>query len=124
MIFAPLRSLRRVERDSIKARAAAAGDQRAKVTYYLGAAVQGSLIAYVVCSCFGSIQYLWFLYYPLAFAICLRQIHTAEARAGAAAPVKVKIIESRPHAVLWRPNQRRKPLAAAGEGAEAPAVNP
>jgi O-antigen ligase len=123
MIFAPLRSLRRIERDSIKARAADPDDERATVTYYLGAAVQASLIAYIVCSCFGSIQYLWFLYYPLAYAICLRQMHTAEARAASAAPVKVKIIESRPHAVLWRPNQRRKPLRAAGEGADSAATN-
>jgi hypothetical protein len=34
--------------------------------------------------------------------------------------VKVKIVEHRPHAVLWRPNQRRKPLAATSESAESP----
>jgi O-antigen ligase len=123
MIFAPLRSLRRIERDSIKTRAADTGDDRAKLTYYLGAAVQASLVVYIVCSCFGSIQYLWFLYYPLAFAVCLRQMHDAEAVAVAAMPVKVKIVEHRPHAVLWRPNQRRKPLAATGESAESPAGN-
>ncbi|MEN3332504.1 MAG: hypothetical protein V7641_1869 [Blastocatellia bacterium] len=123
MIFAPLRSLRRIERDTIKARAADPGDERATVTYYLGAAVQASLIVYIICSCFGSIQYLWFLYYPLAYAICLRQMHDAEARVVAASPVKVKIVENRPHAVLWRPNQRRKPLAATKESAESPAGN-
>ncbi|HKP11325.1 MAG TPA: O-antigen ligase family protein [Blastocatellia bacterium] len=119
MIFAPLRSLRRVERDTLRAQAADPDDERARVTYYLGAAVQASLIVYIICSCFGSIQYLWFLYYPLAYAICLRQMHKAEATADAAAPVKVKIVESRPHAVLWRPNQRRKALAGAtGETVE------
>jgi putative inorganic carbon (HCO3(-)) transporter len=123
MIFAPLRSLRRIERDSIKARAANAGDDRATVTYYLGAAVQASLVVYIICSCFGSIQYLWFLYYPLAFGICLRHMHDAEACAVAASPVPVKIVEHRPHAVLWRPNQRRKPLAATGESAESPSIH-
>jgi O-antigen ligase len=123
MIFAPLRSLRRIERDTLKACAVDPGDDRAMVTYYLGAAVQASLIVYIVCSCFGSIQYLWFLYYPLAYAVCLRQIHDAEAVAVAASPVQVKIVENRPHAVLWRPNQRRKPLAATPESAESPSMN-
>jgi hypothetical protein len=61
------------------------------------------------------------LYYPLAYAICLRQMHKAEAATAAAvasAPVKVKIVENRPHAVLWRPHQRRKALAAAVESTE------
>jgi putative inorganic carbon (hco3(-)) transporter len=124
MIFAPLRSLRRIERDSLKAGAANPGDEKARVTYYLGAAVQASLVVYIICSCFGSIQYLWFLYYPLAYAICLRQMHGAEARVTVAGPAPVKIIESHPHAVLWRPHQRRKALAAATEPAESQAVNP
>lgn len=121
MIFAPLRSLRRIERDTIRQQADDPYDERARITYYLGAAVQGSLIVYIICSCFGSIQYLWFLYYPLAYAICLRQMHKAEAATAAAvasAPVKVKIVENRPHAVLWRPHQRRKALAAAVEKTE------
>ncbi|MFL6213217.1 MAG: O-antigen ligase family protein [Blastocatellia bacterium] len=119
MIFAPLRSLRRIERDTIRQQAADSDDERARITYYLSAAVQASLIVYIICSCFGSIQYLWFLYYPLAYAICLRRMHKAEAVAVAAEPVKVKIVENRPHAVLWRPNQRRKALAA-GESGESP----
>jgi O-antigen ligase len=122
MIFAPLRSLRRIERDSIKARAAGGGE-RATVTYYLGAAIQASLVVYLICSCFGSIQYLWFLYYPLAYAVCLRQMHKAEAAAQADMPVPVKIIQDRPHAVLWRPDQRRRRIAAASEGAEASSMN-
>jgi putative inorganic carbon (HCO3(-)) transporter len=117
MIFAPLRSLRRIERDVIRQQTADPEDERARITFYLGAAVQASLVVYIICSCFGSIQYLWFLYYPLAYAVCLRQMHKAEATAVAGEPVKVKIIENRPHAVLWRPNQRRKALAA-GENAE------
>ena len=121
MIFAPLRSLRRIQRDSLTARAVAGGgDECAKATYYLGAAVQASLIAYIVCSCFGSIQYLWFLYYPLAFAVCLRQMHVREVAAVAAAPAKVRIIESRPVAVLWRPNQRRRPLNVDDERGDSP----
>lgn len=123
MIFAPLRSLRRIERDVIRARADDPDDERATVTYYLGAAVQASLIAYIVCSCFGSIQYLWFLYYPLAYAVCLRQMHKAEAYAATADPVRVKIVKERPHAVLWKPGQRRKQLAATTASAEPPLVN-
>jgi len=123
MIFAPLRSLRRIERDSIKEHGTDADLNRANVTYYLGAAVQASLVVYIICSCFGSIQYLWFLYYPLAYAVCLRQIHKAEAVAAADRPVQVKIVEPRAHAVLWRPDQRRKPIAATSESAEAHSPN-
>jgi O-antigen ligase len=123
MIFAPLRALRRIERDSIKARAADADDDRATQTYYLGAALQASLVVYLICSCFGSIQYLWFLYYPLAYAVCLRQMHRAEAVVAADRPAQVKIVENRPHAVLWRPDQRRRPIAATSESVEAPSMN-
>lgn len=124
MIFAPLRALRRIERDSIKARTADAGNDRATETYYLGAAFQASLVVYLICSCFGSIQYLWFLYYPLAYAVCLRQMHRAEAVAAADRPVQVKIVENRPHAVLWRPDQRRRPIAQISDSAEASSMNP
>jgi O-antigen ligase len=82
MLFAPLRSLRRIERDSIHNASGQSinghdGDTR-RETYYLGAAFQASLIAYMVCSFFGSIQYLWFVYYPLAYAVSLRRIHESE----------------------------------------------
>lgn len=122
MIFAPLRSLRRIGREiaqSQKDSASADHDNDQRETYYFSAAFQASLVAYIVCSCFGSIQYLWFLYYPLAYAISLRRIHEAESLEACDLPAKMKIVETRPRAVLWKPRQMRKRLAAIAGDSEA-----
>jgi hypothetical protein len=37
-------------------------------------AIQTSLVAYAVGSVFASVAYLWYLYYPAAFAVCLHQL--------------------------------------------------
>jgi O-antigen ligase len=42
--------------------------------WLMAAAIQTSLLAYVVGSCFASVAYLWYVYYPAAFAVCLQQI--------------------------------------------------
>ena len=126
MIFAPLRSLRRIGRETIppqKTFAAAGHDDDQQETYYFSAAFQASLVAYIVCSCFGSIQYLWFLYYPLAYAVSIRRIHEAESLAASELPAKMKIVEPRPRAVLWKPRQMRKrhaALSAIARDSEAP----
>ncbi len=122
MIFAPLRSLRRIGRETSPPQktfesAAHADDQLE--TYYFSAAFQASLVTYIICSCFGSIQYLWFLYYPLAYAVSIRRIHEAESLAASELPAKMKIVEARPRAVLWKPRQLRKLSAIAGDS-EAP----
>jgi O-antigen ligase len=114
MIFACLRSLRRVERNNLLNRQQDARRRKpekdkpnASSTYYLSAALQASLIAYIVCSFFGSIQYLWFLYYPLAYAVSLRQIDAAEAVEDQRAdkPVQVEILHNEPVGVLWSSRQ-------------------
>jgi hypothetical protein len=46
--------------------------------YWLSVSIQGAFIAYMVCSFFASIQYLWYLYYTAAYAVALRQIYAAE----------------------------------------------
>ncbi len=38
------------------------------------AAIQTSLVAYLVGSFFASVAYLWYVYYPAAFAVCLQQL--------------------------------------------------
>jgi len=43
-------------------------------TYYLCLGIQGALIAYAVVSFFGSVQYIWDLYYVVAYAIALKGI--------------------------------------------------
>jgi hypothetical protein len=46
--------------------------------YYLSGAVYACLVGYAVCSFFGSLQYLWFVYYPLAYAVAIRRIRVGE----------------------------------------------
>ncbi|MBO0720133.1 MAG: O-antigen ligase family protein [Blastocatellia bacterium] len=49
-----------------------------KEFYYLIVGVQATLISYMVVSFFGSVQYLWYLYYPVAYAVALVVIHRLE----------------------------------------------
>lgn len=75
VILAPLRSLIRIERHI--------NVERSKSDleiYRLSVVIQAALIAYMVCSFFASIQYLWYLYYTAAYGVALRQIHAAEQR--------------------------------------------
>ena len=73
VIFAPLISLRRIERQTRGMRS-----KGEREMYWLSVSVQAALVAYMVCSFFASIQYLWYLYYTAAYAVALRQIHAAE----------------------------------------------
>jgi O-antigen ligase len=73
LIFAPLRSLRRIERQTRGMRS-----ESEREMYWLSVCIQAAFIAYLVCSFFASIQYLWYLYYTAAYAVALRQIHAAE----------------------------------------------
>jgi putative inorganic carbon (hco3(-)) transporter len=68
-----------------------AGDQEAKDArefYYLIVGVRATLIAYMVVSFFGSVQYLWYLYYPVAYAISLGIIHTLETSGESGEPAR------------------------------------
>ena len=73
LIFAPLRSLHRIERQTRGRRSKSAWEM-----YWLSVSIQAAFIAYIVCSLFASIQYLWYLYYTAAYAVALRQIYAAE----------------------------------------------
>jgi len=46
--------------------------------YYLAVGLQASLLAYLVSSFFASVAYLWYAYYLVAYAVCLRRIYEAE----------------------------------------------
>jgi putative inorganic carbon (HCO3(-)) transporter len=105
MLFAPLRSLRRIEQESL------VGLRKGRQEiYYLVAAVQASLVAYIVCSCFGSIQYHWFLYYPLAYAVALKRICGAEAGEPALKEAGSKSPREKVRAVLWKAHQKKGAL--------------
>lgn len=72
------RGLRLIARSSVRR-----GDHEALSLTAI--AIRASLVAYLVGSFFASVAYLWYLYYPAGYAVCLRQI-AAAARATNGAP--------------------------------------
>jgi O-antigen ligase len=69
-MVAPFKRLRNIERESseIKSR---------RRFYYLAIGLQASLAAYMVASFFASVAYLWYVYYLVAYSVCLRRIYKA-----------------------------------------------
>jgi O-antigen ligase len=51
--------------------------------WLMAVAIQASVIVYLIGSFFASVAYLWYVYYPAAFAVCLQQLlRKAEREAG------------------------------------------
>jgi putative inorganic carbon (hco3(-)) transporter len=80
-IVSPLRKLGQIVRNAFHGRAHSR-------YYYLALGLQASLIAYMVSSFFLSVAYLWYVYYLVGYAVCLRRIYEAESG-------KVVVVESR-----------------------------
>lgn len=70
-IVTPLRKLGQIVRDT-----GLAG--RKSKYYYLAIGLQASLLGYMVSSFFASVAYLWYVYYLVAYAVCLRRLYEAE----------------------------------------------
>ncbi|HEX8336247.1 MAG TPA: O-antigen ligase family protein, partial [Pyrinomonadaceae bacterium] len=70
----PVRRLREVERETLGAKDRAA-------FYYLAVGMQASIVGYMVCSFFASVAHLWYVYYLVAYAVCLRRLYALEAGA-------------------------------------------
>jgi len=79
IIFAPLRSLFRIERET-----AADGPWPDPGKHIVSACLQASFVAFVIYGFFGSIQYDSYLYSLVAFTVAFRRIHAAEIRAAGA----------------------------------------
>jgi O-antigen ligase len=47
-------------------------------SYYVAIGLQASLAGYIVTSFFGSVAYNWYLYFPVAYAVCLRRMHIVQ----------------------------------------------
>lgn len=91
LIFSPLRTLRRIERESYSSRAGPGGwSERERETYFLSIGLQAVLVAYMVCSFFQSSQYFWYLYYIVAYTISLKRIRGNESAAGSSEPTTTK----------------------------------
>jgi O-antigen ligase len=70
-IVRPLRKLGQIGRETSEAR-------RNSHYYYLAVGLQASLLGYTVSSFFASVAYLWYVYYLVAYAVCLRRLYEAE----------------------------------------------
>lgn len=66
-LITPLKALRRVARESSVTR-------RESGLYYLAVGLEASLVGYMVSSFFASVAFLWYAYYLVAYAICLRRL--------------------------------------------------
>jgi putative inorganic carbon (hco3(-)) transporter len=70
-VVTPLRKLGQIARETFGARA----NSR---FYYLALGLQASLVGYMVCSFFASVAYLWYVYYLVGYAVCLRRLYESE----------------------------------------------
>jgi hypothetical protein len=71
LLISPLRKLGAIERRMF-------AQEDSSWIYYLSIGVQASIIGYMVSSFFGPVAYQWYIYYPIAFAVCLRRVYQNE----------------------------------------------
>jgi probable O-glycosylation ligase (exosortase A-associated) len=67
-LIAPLKRLRRIERETIS-------NREKSEFYYFAIGLEVSLIGYMTASFFLSVAYLWYLYYLVAYTICLARLY-------------------------------------------------
>lgn len=70
-IVQPLRKLGQIARETFDA-------PKHSRFYFLGIGLQASLIAYMVSSFFASVAYLWYVFYLVGYAVCLRRLYESE----------------------------------------------
>lgn len=69
-LITPIRRLRRIEHENRDVKG------RKPKLYYLAVTIQASLIGFMVTSFFSSVAYLWYPYYLVGYAICVRRIYS------------------------------------------------
>jgi len=67
-MVATIRRLRQIERETLGAKDRA-------YFYYLAVGMQASIVGYMVCSFFASVAHLWYVYYLVAYSVCLRRLY-------------------------------------------------
>ncbi len=85
----PMRRLRQIERETQDA-------NQLKRFYFLAIGLQAGLVGYMISSFFASVAYQWYVYYLVAYAVCLRRLYEAETG-------KVLVLESQKHKKTSRP---------------------
>jgi putative inorganic carbon (HCO3(-)) transporter len=100
-IVTPLRRLGQVARETFEVRATSR-------YYYLSIGLQASLLGYLLCSFFASVAYLWYVYYLVGYAVCLRRLYEAETGR--------EVASSRQMRKERKLSERRRPALHATEG--------
>ena len=80
-LVTPIKRLGQVVRETLESKTSAH-------YHYLAIGLQAALIAYMVASFFASAAYLWYAYYLVAYAVCLRRLYESETG-------KAVVVESR-----------------------------
>jgi putative inorganic carbon (hco3(-)) transporter len=70
-VVTPLRKLGQIARETFETR-------HDSHFYYLALGLQASLIAYLISSFFLSVAYVWYVYYLVGYAVCLRRLYESE----------------------------------------------
>lgn len=105
LIFAPIKSLRRIERQSRKD-----GARPDREVFIMSVCFQASLAAYMIYGFFGSVQYFPYMYFSVAYAVALRRIFAAEAPTESESPGNMALtLFSKPagKGALWKPSRLR-----------------
>ncbi len=71
-LITPLKRLRKIEDETL-------GKKPQARFYYLSVGLQASLVGFMVTSFFASVAYLWYVYYLVGYAVCLRRLYGLEA---------------------------------------------
>jgi probable O-glycosylation ligase (exosortase A-associated) len=72
LIFAPYRKLQQIQHETFE-------NSDNTWFYYSAIGLQAGLISYLVASFFASLAYLWYLYYLIGYAVCLRRLYASTA---------------------------------------------
>src|SRR6266404_3542349 len=96
LIFAPLRSLKRIERET-----SGKSEPRKRELHLLSAGVHAAIMSYVVCAVFSSAQYQWYLFYVVGYALSLRKLHATE-KADKVEAVAIEPVRADEDGILWR----------------------
>ena len=70
-VVTPLKKLAQIARETFETR-------RDSRFYYLALGLQASLVAYLISSFFLSVAYVWYVFYLVGYAVCLRRLYESE----------------------------------------------
>jgi O-antigen ligase len=108
-VLSPFRRLRRIERETL-------ADHKGSRDYYLAVCFQAAVVGYMVSSFFGSVAYLWYIYYLVAYAFCFSRIYEARRAASGETRAAAEALDREAPA---KEKERRRRLLHAFDGGEA-----